>query len=158
MRLKRIRESKKGFSLVELIIVMAIMVVLVAVIAPQFVKYVQKARNTVVQDAANQALSMVKSEYALGTLKFASEEVEDASIMIQGHNNHIEMLLSGLEYDGKTGTEANTAFEDACGVDRGAQTKSNVKFQISIRRADDSISPSIETAIEVDMSRVDDQG
>ncbi|MCR5522564.1 MAG: prepilin-type N-terminal cleavage/methylation domain-containing protein [Clostridia bacterium] len=158
MRLNRIGESKKGFSLVELIIVMAIMVVLVAVIAPQFVKYVQKARNTVVQDAANSAMQMVKSEYALGTLKFTSDEVDEATIMVQGHNGHLELVLTGLEYDGKTGTEANTAFEDACGVDRGAQTKSSVKYQITIKRADQSISPSIETAIDVDMSRVDGQG
>jgi prepilin-type N-terminal cleavage/methylation domain-containing protein len=36
--------GNKGFSLVELIVVIAIMVVLVGVFAPQFFKYVEKAR------------------------------------------------------------------------------------------------------------------
>lgn len=40
-------EKNKGFSLVELIIVIAIMVVLVGVIAPQFVKYVRKSKIAV---------------------------------------------------------------------------------------------------------------
>lgn len=36
--------NNKGFSLVELIIVIAIMVILVAVLAPQYLKYVEKSR------------------------------------------------------------------------------------------------------------------
>ena len=36
--------NKSGFSLVELIIVIAIMAVLVGVLAPQYLKYVEKAR------------------------------------------------------------------------------------------------------------------
>lgn len=36
--------NNKGFSLVELIIVIAIMVILIAVLAPQYLKYVEKSR------------------------------------------------------------------------------------------------------------------
>ncbi len=38
--------DNKGFSLVELIIVIAIMAVLVGVLAPQFVKYVEQSRES----------------------------------------------------------------------------------------------------------------
>jgi len=43
--------NNKGFSLVELIIVIAIMAILIAVLAPQFLKYVEKSRNST--DIAN---------------------------------------------------------------------------------------------------------
>ncbi len=36
----------KGFSLVEIIIVIAIMAILVAILAPQYIKYVEKTRVT----------------------------------------------------------------------------------------------------------------
>ena len=38
--------NNKGFSLVELIVVIAIMAVLVGVLAPQFIKYVEKSRES----------------------------------------------------------------------------------------------------------------
>ena len=38
--------NNKGFSLVELIVVIAIMAVLVGVLAPQFIKYVEKSRQS----------------------------------------------------------------------------------------------------------------
>ena len=38
--------TNKGFSLVELIIVIAIMAVLVGVLAPQYIKYVERSRKS----------------------------------------------------------------------------------------------------------------
>lgn len=38
--------NNKGFSLVELIIVIAIMAVLIGVLAPQFIKYVERSRES----------------------------------------------------------------------------------------------------------------
>lgn len=44
--MKKEKMNNKGFSLVELIIVIAIMAVLVVVLAPQYLKYVEKSRNS----------------------------------------------------------------------------------------------------------------
>lgn len=44
--MKKEKMNDKGFSLVELIIVIAIMAVLVVVLAPQYLKYVERARNS----------------------------------------------------------------------------------------------------------------
>ncbi len=38
--------NNKGFSLVELIIVIAIMAILIVVLAPQYLRYVERARNS----------------------------------------------------------------------------------------------------------------
>lgn len=42
--------NNKGFSLVELIIVIAIMAILVGVLAPQYIKYVEKSRVSADKD------------------------------------------------------------------------------------------------------------
>ena len=42
--MKNIRKNNKGFTLVELIIVVAIIAVLTVVLAPQYVKYIEKSK------------------------------------------------------------------------------------------------------------------
>lgn len=155
------KHSKKGFSLVELLIVMAIMVALIAVLVPQFTRYVQKAKNAVVEDAANQALSMVRTEFALLHLQFIDDSSEDTkgTITIGGETGHLKMVLSNLQYDaegnfeGKSASDFDAAFEDLCGVDRGRPTGSTVKYVITVTK-DNAISHAIATDINVDMSEV----
>ena len=48
------KRKNKGFSMVELIIVIAIMAVLAAALAPQLIKYVRKSRRTRDIDSANE--------------------------------------------------------------------------------------------------------
>ena len=45
-------KENKGFSLIELIIVIAIMAVLIAVLAPQFIRYIEKSKQGKDADAA----------------------------------------------------------------------------------------------------------
>lgn len=53
------KTNNKGFSLVELIVVVAIMAVLIGVLAPQFLRYVEKSRiqkdNTSIGEICNAA-------------------------------------------------------------------------------------------------------
>lgn len=44
--MKKENMNNKGFSLVELIIVIAIMAILIVVLAPQYLKYVERSRNS----------------------------------------------------------------------------------------------------------------
>lgn len=53
--------NNKGFSLVELIIVIAIMAVLVGVLAPQYLKYVEKSRQSADLDNYEMILSAIET-------------------------------------------------------------------------------------------------
>ncbi len=56
--------NNKGFSLVELIIVIAIMAILIAVLAPQYIKYVEKSRRSADLDNYQAIIDAVQSAYA----------------------------------------------------------------------------------------------
>ena len=64
--------NNKGFSLVELIIVIAIMAVLIAVLAPQFLRYVEKSRlqrdNSAISEIANAAKVAMANETINATI------------------------------------------------------------------------------------------
>ena len=75
--------TNKGFSLVELIIVIAIMAVLVGVLAPQYIKYVERSRESADIDNAQAVISAIQvyatddtvatgDRLATGTVTFAS--------------------------------------------------------------------------------------
>ncbi len=58
------RKNNKGFSLVELIIVIAIMAILVGVLAPQFAKYLGKSKTATDVQNAQQIASAISAQWA----------------------------------------------------------------------------------------------
>lgn len=58
---KKVKKNNKGFTLVELIIVIAIIAMLVAVLAPNYVKYVDRSRWSSDRNDCETLLSEVKT-------------------------------------------------------------------------------------------------
>ena len=58
------KTNNKGFSLVELIIVIAIMAVLIAVLAPQFLRYVERSRIARDNSAIGEIATSIKAGMA----------------------------------------------------------------------------------------------
>lgn len=138
-KLDSARKNKKGFSLVELIIVMAIMVALIAVLAPQFVKYVQRARDSSVSDAAENVYEMVKSEAALGNI--VVEAGQSATILVNSSEEGTGPIEVTTEdaFTFPTGGEYEDfdSFVEYCGVDSTKSVKSQVQYTITITADDD---------------------
>ena len=62
------KTNNKGFSLVELIVVIAIMAVLIGVLAPQFTKYVEQSRRSTDIQNAEAIKTAVLADIADGTI------------------------------------------------------------------------------------------
>lgn len=86
--------NDKGFSMVEIIIVIAIIAILATVVAPQYFKHLESARETTDVDAYRNIVSalqveLINSDVESGTITFSSGT---ASV----DNNNIKSLLSGV--------------------------------------------------------------
>lgn len=99
--MKKLTKNNKGFSLVELIVVIAIMAVLVGVLAPQLIKYVEKSREaTDIQNCDSIATSL--------KTYFADKEGFTGSVSVS-------VTSTGAAATGSTAidTAADTALSDA---------------------------------------------
>ena len=109
--------KNKGFSLVELIIVIAIMAILVGVMAPQLIKYIEKSKVS----SDTQLCGTVQT--ALVTA-LADPQVNDATT----NNTEFTTLGTAVEVTVAIGTTAiGSAMKENLGVTSAAELSSSLK-------------------------------
>lgn len=126
--------TNKGFSLVELIIVIAIMAVLVGVLAPQFLKYVERSRKATDVDNIQSVITAIQV-YA------ADPAVASADKIVASKNATLTFETGGLTVGGDNSTNVTKALTEA------SLTASNIKMKSEAYK-------SIEITITVDAEGV----
>lgn len=117
------KKSNKGFSLVELIIVIAIMAILAAAIAPALIRYIDKSRRADDIQAASTINSAVNSV-------LANEEAYDE---VAQSMNGATIIASGKE---KTSTFPGGVFGSELQSNLGG-TWPSVKYKKDFAKAED---------------------
>ncbi len=110
-------KNNKGFSLVELIIVIAIMAVLIAVLAPQFIKYVEQSRRSRDIQTADQIREAFLADIAEGsTVGHGSMEVEINASYLPGTINETPTVAGHVFAPGGTFTAVYDADANSVAV------------------------------------------
>lgn len=119
----RRKENNKGFSLVELIVVIAIMAVLVAVLAPQFTKYIDQSRKS--NDAAT--VSGIVTAAQVGIADTTNYTIPEATYTITLSKTSGAVVKKGTDTLTAGGATKNLAdaIKDSCGELANLKVTSN---------------------------------
>ena len=118
--------EEKGFSLVELIIVMAIMAVLVGVVASQVIPYMEKSRQSTDQQQISSIATSLVSAIA------QDPNFDQSTVAAAG----LKFKLTDLSTN--TTTTIDTTFAELSGATSTSQAVSNVKAKFKSKKAKDS--------------------
>lgn len=90
MNIRKLREEKSAFSLVELIIVIAIMGAIVGILAPQYMKYLENARRSADENTLDNVVHAVEVAASDPDYSFAG-----SCVVLTGVNGNLTITSDG---------------------------------------------------------------
>lgn len=91
------RLNKKGFTLAELLIVVAIIAVLVAIAIPIFTSQLEKSRDAV-------TLSNIRAAYAQAQSSYLTQDATSDDAKYETKDDGAKVTVTGVEAKGQSGT------------------------------------------------------
>lgn len=144
MNLKKLKNNKKGFTLIEIIVVVVILAVLMAVAVPAVMSYLDEADNAKYETQARAVYTRVQTEYAkayvdkdrnsgaialnIAKSKFDDVDVSDIKYTVTDKNN-VNAVTCTITIDG-TGKVVKIEANKKVTVDATALSGDNVKSVI----------------------------
>lgn len=137
--MRREKMNNKGFSLVELIIVIAIMAVLIVVLAPQYLKYVEKSRNSTDVTNATEIVTAIQvyaadpdvaADDMLGVGKNAEITVEGNTTIDTATVKNLDKALAAAGFAVTTGTTGTAPTMATTCVSKTAWTSYTIKVTV----------------------------
>lgn len=126
--MKKNNKNNKGFSLVELIIVIAIMAILIGVLAPQYLKFVERSRQSTDKQNVDEIVRAIEI--------YAADPLADPKVATDAAGTKVTLTTSGLSIEAsKTNTNAFGAALGAAGIgsySSGTYTADSTKLKSSV--------------------------
>ncbi len=85
---KKLKENKKGFTLVELIVVLVILAILAALLIPALTGYIDKAKQ---KDIIAETRSTVMAAQTLVDEEYAKADIGADTVKVDGENNAVKV-------------------------------------------------------------------
>lgn len=148
MKLFQKKKNNKGFSLVELIVVVAIMAVLVGVLAPAYLSYVEKSRLQKDNSAIAEVCAAIQTAAAdedcydeLGTTAITIAEVKKDSITYNTSgagdiSAEVTKVVSSLDLTSKTYTKDKAATDVLVTIKAAIGSDNNVTISVEGYKAE----------------------
>lgn len=137
--IKKVRGNKKGFTLAELLVVVAIVGVLVAISIPIFTAQLEKAREATdlanIRAAKAAAVSAYLSEEKIGNTTLGSSQTETVKLYYDANNGVLKDSADDIAAYGKGTATIGSSSNEQLDYDPGKKAKKVFSVNITKKGA-----------------------
>jgi len=143
--MKQMTKNNKGFTLVELIVVIAILGVLAAVLVPQYIQYVEKSRIVTDKSTAaaiDQAINVLCADGTISTAETFTWNVSTGALTSNtgASIDDIQPILGGTAVSGSAAGASTTIAKAKSSLGK----TSNIDFVVTFTNNTPIVTPSVD--------------